>query len=155
MFWVLCNGDNLDTKWGYDILRAHLYFPNDGRRTISRWTRNSRRNIFKWPLHNVFPLVCHILILYPDCRHCTVPKTFTRGYVALVLFLFDNVHCRINGNFWLTFECKKFMQLSRCVVVDGVKSLFRQPISPTTHYYDSPFLRQHIIPTALYSDNDK
>jgi hypothetical protein len=31
--------------------------------------------------------------------HCTVPKAFTRGYVALVLFLFDNVHCRINGNF--------------------------------------------------------
>jgi hypothetical protein len=29
---------------------------------------------------------------------CTVPKTFTRGYVTLVLFLFDNVRCRINGN---------------------------------------------------------
>ena len=34
-----------------------------------------------------------------------------------------------------------------------VKSLFRQPISPTTHYYDSPFLRQPIIPTAHFSDN--
>ena len=45
------------------------------------------------------PLVYHILILYPDCCHCTVPKTFTRGYVALVVFLFDNVHCWINGNF--------------------------------------------------------
>jgi hypothetical protein len=37
----------------------------------------------------------------------------------------------------------------------GVNSLFRQPISPTTHYYDSPFLRQPIIPTVHYSDNDK
>jgi hypothetical protein len=35
----------------------------------------------------------------------------------------------------------------------GVKSLFRQPISPTAHYSDSPFLRQPITPTAHFSDN--
>jgi hypothetical protein len=39
------------------------------------------------------------------------------------------------------------------VVFAGVKSLFRQPISPTTNYYDSPFLRQPIITTAHFSDN--
>ena len=31
----------------------------------------------------------------------------------------------------------------------GVKSLFRQPISPTTHYSDSPLLRQWQISTLI------
>jgi hypothetical protein len=33
----------------------------------------------------------------------------------------------------------------------GVRSLFRQPISPTAHYSDSPLLRQPISPTTYYS----
>ena len=31
----------------------------------------------------------------------------------------------------------------------GVRSLFRQPIAPTAHYSDSPFLRQPIIPSKM------
>ena len=69
-----------------------------------------------------------------DCRHCTVPKTFTRGYVAFVLFQSDNVHCQINVNFhsqpiicwhfYVTMVVENFLILKKILMFYGARARF-------------------------------
>ena len=60
----------------------------------------------------------------------------------------------ITGQFWKT-EVAVLSDQVRLVACRnfGSVALFRQPITPTAHYADNPFLRQSITPTAHYSNN--
>ena len=65
--------------------------------------------------------------------------------------IFSNVYFRTNGflshALYVILLCYNLLSLVSVMYVYGCVGLFRQPITPTAHYSDSPLLRRPIFPT--------
>jgi hypothetical protein len=91
-------------------------------------------------LHNVFSMAFLHKFLYfliinnRRCKSRDNRVMFIRRYVTLVLFLFDNVRCRINGNchsqpiicehFYVTMAVENFLILKKILMFYGARARF-------------------------------
>jgi hypothetical protein len=90
-------------------------------------------------------------ITYRCCfeyKKCTLIKN--KSWSRYVLLFLLSVFIQICNSHLIHLLIKIYGLInynSILIIVIGCVALFRQPITPTTHYFDSPLLRRPIFPT--------
>jgi hypothetical protein len=119
----------------------HLDVPNLREITINTLTNMHLGIRKKWRSGFEFPLnVQHVMVNKPIDLKC------------VYIYIVNQIRQRIWYGYDTSLNVPLLIVSKKCTsepCFNGVRSLFQQPIAPTAHYSDSPFLRQPIIPSKM------